>query len=183
MLLAARAVFAEVGYDAAGIREIAAQAGVDARLVGRYFGSKEGLFAEVVAVSFDKTLPMGSGHNHDAALSLLGAQSDEPSEAMLITLRSASNERATAIIRDNLESRYQRVVADGLDGRDAIGRAALMVAICSGVWLQRDVVGNTALTGATARELAPYLEAALDAISATPPPKRRGTSPAKRSTR
>ena len=37
------------GYDGAGVREIAEGAGVTAMLVNRYFGSKEQLFAEVVA--------------------------------------------------------------------------------------------------------------------------------------
>src|ERR1700710_1843272 len=45
----ARQAFARAGYDGAGVREIAAGAGVTAMLVNRYFGSKEKLFAEVVA--------------------------------------------------------------------------------------------------------------------------------------
>ena len=40
--------FATQGYERAGAREIAADAGVTAALVNRYFGSKEGLFAEVI---------------------------------------------------------------------------------------------------------------------------------------
>ena len=45
--------FAYQGYEHAGVREIAADAGVDAAMVNRYFGSKEGLFAEVVEHAFD----------------------------------------------------------------------------------------------------------------------------------
>lgn len=45
---AARAVFAESGYDGATVRGIANQAGVDAAMVNHWFGSKEGLFAEAV---------------------------------------------------------------------------------------------------------------------------------------
>ena len=43
--------FTRAGYDGVGVREIAQNAGVTAMLVNRYFGSKEGLFAEVVEVS------------------------------------------------------------------------------------------------------------------------------------
>src|SRR5215510_12811631 len=49
ILASARRAFARAGYDGAGVREIAKGAGVTAMLVNRYFGSKERLFAEVVA--------------------------------------------------------------------------------------------------------------------------------------
>lgn len=49
ILVSARKAFAHVGYDGAGVREIAEGAGVTAMLVNRYFGSKENLFAEVSA--------------------------------------------------------------------------------------------------------------------------------------
>src|SRR5215510_13318309 len=49
ILKSARRAFARAGYDGAGVREIAEGAGVTAMLVNRYFGSKERLFAEVVA--------------------------------------------------------------------------------------------------------------------------------------
>ena len=48
ILEAATRRFATQGYERAGAREIAADAGVTAALVNRYFGSKEGLFAEVI---------------------------------------------------------------------------------------------------------------------------------------
>ena len=38
LLVAARSRFAELGYDATSLRDIAADAGVDAALVSRYFG-------------------------------------------------------------------------------------------------------------------------------------------------
>ncbi|MEI7035684.1 TetR family transcriptional regulator [Fulvimonas yonginensis] len=55
ILAAARAQFAEYGYDKATIRGIAAQAGIDAALVMRYYGNKEKLFA--TAAEFDLRLP------------------------------------------------------------------------------------------------------------------------------
>jgi AcrR family transcriptional regulator len=47
---AARTLFAEHGYDRATIRKIAAAARVDPALVVHFFGSKEDLFAEVMAL-------------------------------------------------------------------------------------------------------------------------------------
>ena len=49
MLDAAVCRFARDGYDGASVRDIAADAGVDAALVSRYFGGKEELFNEVLA--------------------------------------------------------------------------------------------------------------------------------------
>jgi AcrR family transcriptional regulator len=48
LIEAARAVFAENGYDGATVRAIATRAGVDAAMVNHWFGSKEGLFAKAV---------------------------------------------------------------------------------------------------------------------------------------
>ena len=53
ILEAATRRFATQGYQRAGVREIAADAGVTAALVNRYFGSKEGLFAEVIGRALD----------------------------------------------------------------------------------------------------------------------------------
>ena len=53
ILEAATRRFATEGYQRAGAREIAADAGVTAALVNRYFGSKEKLFAEVIERALD----------------------------------------------------------------------------------------------------------------------------------
>src|SRR3954453_22756460 len=47
---AARAQFADVSYDRATIRGIATAAGVDPALVVHFYGSKEDLFREVMAL-------------------------------------------------------------------------------------------------------------------------------------
>ena len=55
ILGAARATFAARGYEQTTIRAVAAQAGVDASMVMRYFGSKAGLFT--AAVTMDLHIP------------------------------------------------------------------------------------------------------------------------------
>src|SRR3954451_18040207 len=61
ILEAATRRFATQGYERAGVREIAADAGVTAALVNRYFGSKEGLFAEVIKRALDMGNLLGGG--------------------------------------------------------------------------------------------------------------------------
>ncbi len=168
ILTAAQEAFTRLGYDGAGVREIARAAGVDTRLISRYFGSKEGLFAEVVDVAYEKSLMMTPERNADAARTLLTGTGQHEYDGLLLTLRSAANPRAAEIMRASLERNYQQRLADALPGDDAIARAGLLVAICSGVLLSRLVLGHTVFTGPEAERLIPYLHAALDAVAMAP---------------
>jgi AcrR family transcriptional regulator len=168
ILRAARETFTRLGYDGAGLREIAGQAGVDARLIGRYFGSKERLFAEVVDEVYEKPLLMGPGANREAAISLLTGPEPDARDGLLLTLRSAGNEQAVTIMRESIERNYQRRLTAGLSGPDLAGRAALLVSFCAGVLLMRTVLGSAALTAVDVERLVPYLQAALDAAADTP---------------
>ncbi|WP_433521721.1 TetR family transcriptional regulator [Nocardia pseudovaccinii] len=53
ILAAARARFADIGFDKTSIRAVAADAGVDPALVHHYFGTKQQLFAAVVEFPID----------------------------------------------------------------------------------------------------------------------------------
>jgi AcrR family transcriptional regulator len=53
ILDAARAMFARCGYEQTTIRAVAAQAGIDASMVMRYFGSKAGLFTAAASATFE----------------------------------------------------------------------------------------------------------------------------------
>src|SRR3954447_23779026 len=78
ILEAATRRFADQGYERAGVREIAADAGVTAALVNRYFGSKERLFAEAIERALDMGhLPSGRRANladHLARVMVYGHQ-------------------------------------------------------------------------------------------------------------
>ncbi|WP_280254426.1 TetR family transcriptional regulator, partial [Nocardia abscessus] len=52
-LAAARARFADVGFDKTSVRAVATDAGVDPALVHHYFGTKQQLFAAVVKLPVD----------------------------------------------------------------------------------------------------------------------------------
>lgn len=53
VLAAARAAFAERGYDGATVRHIAERAGVDAAMVHHWFGSKDALFTASLDIPLD----------------------------------------------------------------------------------------------------------------------------------
>ncbi|WP_189105905.1 TetR/AcrR family transcriptional regulator [Streptomyces camponoticapitis] len=168
ILRAARDAFTRLGYDGAGVREIARAADVDTRLISRYFGSKEGLFAEVVDLAYEKSLMMTPELNADAAHALLIETDQGAVDGLLLTLRSASNARAAAIMRDSIERNYQTRLAEALPGTDTMARSALLVALCSGVLLTRTLLGSTALNDAQVERMVPYLRAALDAVAVAP---------------
>ena len=69
ILLAARRRFGSEGYERTTLRAVAADVGVDAALVIRYFGSKQDLFA--AAADFEIDLPDLSNVDPDDVASIL----------------------------------------------------------------------------------------------------------------
>ena len=53
IIVAAREVFAQRGYDGATVRGVAGQAGVDPALLYHYFGSKQQLFVAAMEIPYD----------------------------------------------------------------------------------------------------------------------------------
>lgn len=165
ILEAATEAFAASGYDGASTRVIAGKAGVDPRLITRYYGSKEALFERVVERVYRHPLMMVPGQNTAVARALLDDAPVSQAQGLLLTIRSVANERAAGIMRRHLEQHYQRQLAGALpDGPDAVARAALLIAVCTGVQMQRNVLGNGALAGQAAEAVVGRLAAALDLI-------------------
>jgi AcrR family transcriptional regulator len=174
ILQSARRAFAQAGYDGAGVREIAAGAGVTAMLVNRYFGSKERLFAEAVAESMASTSVLGpqitksgaSGRQIAAVLVGITKAQDTPLEGFQIMLRSASSARAARIARKLIESHHQQSIAAALDGRLAAQRAGVMLALIAGFQLMRQVLELPALAKADPAALVKVLGPVFDRLLA-----------------
>lgn len=182
ILQSARRAFAKAGYDGAGVREIAAGAGVTAMLVNRYFGSKERLFAEAVAESMATTSVLGpqiakagaSGRDIAAVLVGITKAQDTPLEGFQIMLRSASRARAARIARKLIESHHQRSIAAALEGRLAAQRAGVMLALIAGFQLMRQVLELPALAKADPAALVKVLGPVFDRLLKNPqtPPEK-----------
>jgi AcrR family transcriptional regulator len=165
ILQSARRSFARAGYDGAGVREIAAGAGVTAMLVNRYFGSKEQLFAEAIAESMATTSviaphilkPDASGEAIAAALVGITKHGDVPLEGFQIMLRSASNERAAEIAREQIERYHQKNIAASLRGTLTPQRTGVMLALIAGFQMMRQMVGLSALAKAEPKALVKIL--------------------------
>jgi AcrR family transcriptional regulator len=160
ILLSARRAFARSGYDGVGVREIAKAAGVTGILVNRYFGSKEQLFSEVIASTMTEpgiltgeALAPGrdaGGVSRAIATALVSKTSPEAAQldGFLILLRSASNERAAFIWREQIGRHYERSLASRLAGPQNKERAGLILALIAGFQIIRQAIGATSLSRA-----------------------------------
>lgn len=178
ILEAARVAFARSGYDGAGVREIAAGAGVTAMLVNRYFGSKEALFAEVLAgimtgpriLTEELMRSPTAGTQLAQAVVAMTASDATPLDGFLIMIHSASSARAAEIGRGQIEAHHQRTVAEALGGPLAAERAALILSLVSGFQVMRQVIGLQALTSARPQDLVavlgPLFQALIDGAAA-----------------
>lgn len=161
ILTSARRAFARAGYDGAGVREIAAGAGVTAMLVNRYFGSKEQLFAEVLAATSATPTILTQENLRSsnlpetiaATLVDITQAADTPLEGFLIMLHSASSKRAAEIGREQIEKGHQKTLTSALAGDLAPQRAALVLSLVAGFQVMRQMIGLSALAEAERSDL------------------------------
>lgn len=141
ILETARRVFAEVGYERATIRGIAAAADVDKSSITQYFGTKQNLFRE--AVHWDIRIaevttedPVQSAENY--ARGMLAAWASDPNSPMAVLLRtSLTSEEAADILRTHITSQAVNALAATIDSPDARLRSALAGALLMGIASQR----------------------------------------------
>lgn len=162
ILEAARAAFAEAGYDRATIRSIAAAAAVDPALVIHYFGSKEGLFEAALELPvrpadvFARAAATGPDQL-GATVVRTFLEAWEPPEMrvrLLAMLRSAmTNETAMGMIRDLLIREVFGPITATLGVSDAPLRAELVGSQFVGLAIMRYVGRIEPLASASIDEL------------------------------
>jgi AcrR family transcriptional regulator len=185
ILASARKAFAQKGYDGAGVREIAAGAGVTAVLVNRYFGSKEKLFAEVCADTMATPMVLAADNlaaddmaRHMAeALVEITETGAAPLDGFMILLHSASSRTAAKIGRAEIEKHHFKTLAGALDGELVPQRAALMLGLVAGFQVMRQMIGLSSLTKAKPADLVELLTPLirqLIVVEETPKVTRKG---------
>ena len=117
---AARRQFADLGYDRATLRGIAGEAGVDAALVVRFYGSKDALFREVMALPPSVAEAMAALADGPSATVgrrlaevIVGMLEDPRSRSVVIgRIRSASSHpEAAALVRETVTRDIGRLAA------------------------------------------------------------------------
>jgi AcrR family transcriptional regulator len=159
VLAAARAAFAERGFDGATIRGIATAAGVDPALVHHYFGNKDKLFLAAVQapVDPDELLPEVLAADRDvlgqAIVRMALRVWDGPAQpAGLALIRSAVGSEWTAkLLREFLVSKVLRRVVGtlGFDPDERAARASLVASQLIGLVMARYVLRLEPLASAS----------------------------------
>lgn len=144
ILDAARRQFARESYDNVGLREIAADAGVDPALISRYFGGKEQLFKEALrgdSRPFVEGIPREDLPRHFAALLLDDSEDEDERSAkvdcLLMLLRSSSSTKASEIVCESMSVDLLQPLAEALPGENTELRASLALAVLMGSGILR----------------------------------------------
>jgi AcrR family transcriptional regulator len=149
ILDAARARFAEHGWDRATIRAIASDAGVDPALVLHFFGSKKVLFTAAMSWPFDTDAAVeevASGPRSQlgrrlASFFLSIWEDPERREPLMVMLRAATtNEQAAALLRESLMTLFLAPLGERLETPDAELRMSLCSSQLIGLGTARYVV-------------------------------------------
>ncbi len=154
--------FADAGYDATSLRQVAADAGVDPALVRRFFGGKEQLFTEVASALIDpgRAVAIIAAGPPEAAgerllryfLSLLGEVS-RPGPFLGLIRSAVTSEHAAGLLRRFLAERVLREIAASFPGSRAGLGAALAASQLVGLAVARYAVQLPPLAAADTEEL------------------------------
>jgi AcrR family transcriptional regulator len=162
---AARRQFAELGYDRATLRGIAGEAGVDAALVVRFYGSKDALFREVMALPPAVAEAMAGLADGPAATVgrrlaevIVGMLENPRSRPIVLgRIRSASSHpEAAALVRETVTRDIGRLVAAVTDDEPET-RAVLIGSQIVGLALARYVVRVEPLASLPAADVIDYI--------------------------
>ncbi|SNR83870.1 TetR family transcriptional regulator [Blastococcus mobilis] len=163
VLAAARAAFAERGFDGATIRAIATAAGVDPALVHHYFGNKDKLFLAAVEAPEDpaeflpEVLAGGNDRLGENVVRMLLKVWDGPARpAALALVRSAVvNEWTAKLLREFLVSQILRRVVGtlGLPAAEREARGSMAASQLIGLVMTRYVLKVEPLASASPESL------------------------------
>jgi AcrR family transcriptional regulator len=174
ILTAARASFAEHGYDRATIRQIATGAGVDPALVHHYYGTKEDLFRATIEAPIDPAAVLPTVLQGDLdhigerlARMFLGIWDDPVSgPAIRALVRGAiGNETTAGLLREFFATQIVRRVTHeiGADEPPETGalRASLVASQMFGLALARYIIGLQPLASMPTDAIVPLIAPTL----------------------
>ncbi|WP_244486225.1 TetR/AcrR family transcriptional regulator [Bradyrhizobium viridifuturi] len=150
--------FSRRSYEETGLRDIAADVGIDVSYVHRCFGSKKRLFAEAVEAAIRPVhLPTsGTGEVACSLAQQVFARDATRSHGNIgpldIVVRSFASEDAARVVRQFILKDFINPLAEKLD-QPAASRATLIAAFLAGVRIFRNVLRIAPLFKAERSEL------------------------------
>jgi AcrR family transcriptional regulator len=175
LLAAARRRFAEDGYAATTVRDIADDAGVNVALINRYFSSKEGLFEACLHAAGDDLRRTAGDVPLERVAEMIARQVTGqpggvvPSELVLL-LRSSGDEKADRIRIDMLRTSSERLAAvagwhpDHPSADELLLRAQVVLATAVGISVLRSMTRLDPLADATEQDLAGPMQDVVTAL-------------------
>jgi len=142
ILEAAKVHFARSGYEGGYLRDIAADAGVDAALINRYFGGKDGLFAAALKDSIrpdaisqwerqtfgrDIAKMMANHAHHD----------NDRMHAFQFLLRAATSPATAPLLNEAVQDRFMAPIRSWIGGEQAEARARIVASVFIGLLVER----------------------------------------------
>lgn len=168
LLDAARTEFQRTGYNAASTRNIASDAGCNAALINRYFGSKIGLFEAVMEECIDLAPLHGLSPNEMVeALADIALGKADPTggfDPMVVAIKSSGSEEAHDVIRNKLGNPMVEQLAALIGGNNADQKAGMLLSIVSGMFVGRVSVDADALSAEHDDALRALLGHAMTAV-------------------
>lgn len=171
---AARALFAERGFEATTVHAIAHSAQVSPNLITRYFGGKDGLFLAATDVRFDLAAAFDgprSSFGERVAHSLVARWAElGVNDPLPILLRSAGGQPTAAsaladfLTENAIGPMITQLLAYGISREDAAERAAAFHALVVGVVFIRRVLHSSALATMDDAELERSLGRSIQAL-------------------
>jgi AcrR family transcriptional regulator len=171
ILAAAGRHFAQHGYDRASLRGIAAEAGVDQKLIAHFFGSKQQLFVAAVGLPFNpgEVLPTVLAGDRASIGERLGTllvdvlEQPELHQRLTGVVRAAASEPEVArMLREFLSRELFAPAAELLGSEDGAFRANLVGSQIVGLVMARYVIAIEPLASmppqAVAAAIAPTLQ-------------------------
>ena len=179
---AARRQFAELGYDRATIRSVAAEAGVDPALVVHYFGSKQRLFLAAIELPFEvselvERLQSGPREQVGERVARFAHGVLENPDARArwtgMIRAAASDPDAAGILREVLTQRIFEPLAEALGSEDARLRANLASSQMVGLVMARYIIAIEPLASADAETIVSAIAPTLQRYLVEPLGSRR----------
>ena len=173
LLQAAQTLFGQRGFEGTTIREIGEQAGVDAALIARYFGSKADLYiAAVMAEDAEGRPGEYEGLEQMADAAMTQADRRGPGPILQAIVRSDTSAEIRAAARDLLEPRLVGPLAAGMTAQGVDRpqlRAEVAVSALFGISLGRSLGWFDEIRSVPRDELVALIVDALGAITGDGP--------------
>lgn len=166
ILESAKRLFASRGYSETGVRDIAAEAGVNPALISRYFGSKLQLFETALENTLGVSVftEIGRDQFGRRVTDIICLSEGDQAGVISALVLSAGDSAARRIILHQLERLVLQPLEQWFNSSDASERAAQLTLIVTGFFTYRDLLPLDALKGDASEGMRAWLAKTLQEI-------------------